>query len=244
MKGLMAQTNKVLIGIQARSTSKRFPRKSFADLCGRTVLEHVIDSCQQAARYINRYAYKEHTFVEVAVLCPKGDEIATVMGPRVNIIEGSEDDVLSRYFTAGKTFASNYIVRVTADCPLIPPYLITKHIQSAVKNMHDYISNVDERFRTGFDGMDCEVISTRALEWLDETATEKSDREHVTTLIRRSPPKWASIGHVIGFLDTSSMKLSVDTPEDLERVRDQYEKIKIAVETAQRLSGPKSVYRF
>ena len=84
---------------------------------------------------------------------------------------------------------------------------------------YDYISNVDERFRTTLDGADCEVISRRLLDDTAQRATAPSDREHVTTLIRREPPAWAKIGVVLNHFDLSWIKLSVDTEEDLERVR-------------------------
>jgi spore coat polysaccharide biosynthesis protein SpsF (cytidylyltransferase family) len=237
--------HKVLIGIQARSTSKRFPRKSFAMLGGKMLLQHVVDACNKAALYSNKYSAKHGLLVETAVLCPMGDDIAETFKGKVLIHEGPEDDVLSRYAQAAKKFSADYIVRVTGDCPLIPPFLITKHINAAIQNAHDYASNIDERFRTAVDGFDCEVISKRALEWLDTHASEKYDREHVTPLIRKKPPHWASIGHIVGYLDLSvHEKMSVDTPEDLERVRRHFEKIRDAQELAEKLFGRNSVHRF
>ena len=235
---------KVLIAIQARSTSTRFPRKSFAMLGNKTVLQHVVDACNNAAIYTNKYSAKRGIFVETAVLCPSGDPIADAFKGKVLIHEGSENDVLSRYAEAAKKFSADFIVRVTGDCPLIPSFAISKHINAATENAHDYLSNIDERFRTTWDGMDCEVMSRRALEWLDTHANSEYDRQHVTPLIRKEPPHWASIGHVIGHIDFSSLKLSVDTPEDLERVREHYDKIENAKDTAQRLFGRNCVYRF
>lgn len=236
--------SKVLIAIQARSTSKRFPRKSFAMLGNKTILQHVVDACNNAALYTNKYSAKYGLFCETAILCPKGDEIVNAYNHEVLVYEGPDDDVLTRYVGAAKKFSANYIVRVTADCPLIPSALISKHISSAVINNHDYVSNIDERIRTTLDGFDCEAISKRALDWLDENATSLYDREHVTPLMRSGPPSWARIGHVIGQIDLSDLKLSVDTPEDLERVAKHYDKIKSAQETAERLFGRKCVYRF
>lgn len=226
----MAYINNVLIGIQARSTSSRFPRKSFAMLGDKPLLQHVIDACQKSAVYENKFSIKKGTLVKVCVLVPYGDEISKSF--RANIIEGPEDDVLTRYVMAAEKTNADYIVRITADCPLIPPFLISKHITAAVMNKHDYLSNVDERIRTNFDGLDCEVISKEALAWLNENATDPKDREHVTTKFRREPPKWANVGHVVGYADFSDVKLSVDTPEDLERVRKHYDKIQNAIDSA------------
>jgi spore coat polysaccharide biosynthesis protein SpsF (cytidylyltransferase family) len=236
--------NKVLIAIQARSTSTRFPRKAFAMLGGKTLLQHVVDACNNAAIYSNKYSAKRGIFVETAVLCPSGDDIAEAFKGKVLIHEGPENDVLTRYAQAAKKFSADYIVRVTGDCPLIPSFLITKHINAATENSHDYLSNIDERIRTALDGMDCEVMSRRALEWLDTHASGDYDRQHVTPLIRKQPPHWASIGHVIGHFDFSNIKLSVDTQEDLERVKHHFEKIEQAKDTAHKLFGRNCTYRF
>ena len=151
--------------------------------------------------------------------------------------------MLSRYAKAAALFESDYIVRVTGDCPMIPSYLISKHVTLATKNSYDYISNAYGDNRTSLDGVDCEVISRRLLDHLHKEATEVSDREHVTTLAKRSPPRWAKLGCVIGFFDHSDIKLSVDTKEDLERVRDEYSKISRHLLEAERRYGKSSVHR-
>lgn len=240
----MGQATDVLIGIQARSTSTRFPEKVFELIGGKPLLQHVIDACVTSTVYINKLGHKKSVYAKVAVLCPEGDKIATEFSARAHVVTGSEDDVLSRYVKAAKKFECDYIVRVTGDCPLIPPHLITKHINAAVMNGHDYVSNVDERLRTSFDGLDCEVVSRRALEWLDENARSKEEREHVTVRLRTNPPEWLSVGHVIGYLNLADMMLSVNTKEDLARVREQFDSIEKAINVAERISGPKSVYRY
>lgn len=236
--------NKILIAIQARSTSKRFPRKSFAMLGGKTLLQHVVHSCTNASGYCNQRYAKFGVMSEVAILCPEGDEIVQAFSGEVLIHEGPENDVLTRYAQAAKKYSADYIVRVTGDCPLIPSFLISKHILCSIQNSIDYLSNIDEQIRTAVDGYDCEVISKRCLEWLDTNAKEPYDREHVTPLIRKQPPSGFKIGHVIGHLDFSNLKLSVDTHEDLERVRQHYDKLEASKKSAERRNGPNSVFRF
>lgn len=239
----MEYTN-VVIGIQARSTSTRFPRKVFETIDGKPMLKHVIDACERAAFYMNNHTHKTRVLVKVAAVVPTGDEIVSSFKKKTIIIEGPEHDVLARYGLLADRMGADYIVRITADCPLIPPYLITKHIKVATMNKYDYVSNVDESCRTSIDGVDCEVISRRLLDYMLENAKEQKDREHVTTFARSNPPSWASVGHVIGHLDQSNLKLSVDTMEDLERVRAAYDRIKMAIENAEKLHGKSSVHRF
>ena len=219
----MAAINNVVIGIQARSTSKRFPRKVFEILDGRPLIQHVIDACKSCQTYINTYPDGYRTFVSTALLVPYDDELTKAYSHKIQIIEGPDDDVLTRYKMASDQLTPDYVVRITADCPLMKADLIRKHIMMAIKFKYDYCSNVDPVGRTAIDGHDVEVMSRRALDWLNETATDLSDREHVTTLLRTSaiPGDFMS-GFVMGNLNQSHIKLSVDTPEDLEHVKCEY----------------------
>lgn len=242
----MAQVTTVCIGIQARSTSTRFPRKAFESIGGIPLLSHVIEACRSSAVHLNRYAYKSGMSIQVALLIPHGDEIGPAFRHhKVLIIDGDDADVLSRYKKMEQRMDADYIVRVTGDCPLIPPFLISKAITTATKNQLDYCSNVDENLRTAIDGFDVEVLSKRALVWLNENAKEPKDREHVTTFIRSGQaPKDFKFGHLIGPVDLSNMKLSVDTLEDLERVRAQYDRITQARAKAESLHGQGSLHRY
>lgn len=238
----MEVTN-VVIGIQARSTSQRFPKKVFEMIGEKTMLQHVIDACRESASYINHNSHRTKLMAKVALLIPFNDEIKEKYRTKVHLIEGPEDDVLSRYVNCQNQLRADYIVRVTSDCPLIPRFLISKVIHAAVLNQYDYCSNVDERFRTHADGYDCEAISAKALEWLNQNA-KGEDREHVTTLIRRFPPRDMKYGHIIGYINQSHQKLSVDTPEDLQRVRENYEKVSKAILECESLYGKGSIHRF
>lgn len=212
----MLQINKVCIGIQARSTSKRFPGKVHEMIDGRSILDHVLDVCSKAAGYINRYTYKNQALVKISLLVPEGDEIADLYRKRVNVIEGDEHDVLSRYQKMATEHEADYIVRITSDCPRIPEFIISKHIMIALKNHYDYFSNVHEGLRTAPDGFDCEVVSRKAMEWLSDNAKNTYDREHVTPLLRTNPQAWMSRGLMIGHNDFHAVKLSVDSREDLD----------------------------
>lgn len=240
----MAEYTNVLIGIQARSTSHRFPRKVFETIDGKPMIKHVIDSCRRAATYMNKHTHKTQLMVTVALCVPYGDELVSAFRSSEIVIEGPEDDVLTRYKIMADRLRGDYVVRITGDCPLIPPYLITKHIQTAVMNSYDYVSNVDEQVRTAADGTDVEVMSIDVLKYIHENAKDAKDREHVTTLVRRSPPEWARVGHVIGHLNLSHLKLSVDSIEDLERVRAEYDRVKLAVKRAEEMHGKSNVHRF
>lgn len=236
---------KVVIGIQARSTSKRMPGKIFKKIGGVELLQHAIDSAEQSIQYINRYSDRTGIKALVVVLCPHEDELVERYKHKVMIFEGEEDDVLSRYFSMALKFKPDYIVRLTADCPLIPPYLITKHINIATQKNLDYVSNVDQEVGMALDGHDVEVMSMRALEWAHTHAMAPDLCEHVTLVLRKMPlPPNFKVGHVIGHVVHNGVKLSVDTEEDLERVERHYNLIQEAIGRAQKKHGVGSVHRF
>jgi len=211
-------TAKVLIGIQARLNNTRLPGKCRELIGGKPMLERVITAAIKSARHMNTDP-RSNIKAEVALLVPKGDPLGDEYRVFCPVVEGPEDDVLTRYHMALTTFAPDYMVRLTSDCPLIPPFVITNHVTKAVKNQMDYVYNCDPDIRMHPDGWDTEVISHRLLKWLNEHAHTKYDREHVTSLIHKEQPDWAVIKPVLGYTDNHHLKLSVDTQEDLDYVR-------------------------
>lgn len=237
--------NQVTIGIQARSTSTRFPNKVFELIGGKEMLKHVVDAANNAASYMNKTGHLNNINVSVAVLCPTNDQIKKKYESKVPIVIGDEMDVLSRYVRLYKMYSSDFVCRITGDCPLLPGFLITKVIKTAVINRYDYCSNVDEKFRSSIDGYDVEVISAAALEWADKHAKDPKDREHVTTILRTEKFREAGFtsGFVTGYLNQSHIKLSVDTPEDLERVRNEFDRITRSSENARAYFGRTNVHK-
>jgi len=240
----MSDLISVGIGIQARSTSARFPGKVFAAIGDHMMIEHVIYAAERSANYINKFTGKNGISVSIAVLTPVGDAIKTRIKGRTLVVEGADADVLSRYGQWQHMGDKDYVVRITGDCPLIPHFVITKHIMTAIKNSYDYTSNVWEDYRMSPDGHDCEVLSRNALHWLLDHAQESADREHVTTLFRKKEPAGFRVGHVLGHLDLSHIKISVDTEEELEFVRTEHDTLERKIRSVIIRHGAHSVHRF
>ena len=238
------RSNNVSIGIQARSTSTRFPGKIFEKIDGVEILQHVIDRCTNAATYLNRHSRKTGINVTVHVLCPKDDELTKSYKGKLSIIEGDENDVLSRYIYMADLFKSDYTVRITADCPFIPPFFISKAIKIAIEADYDYFSNVDESIRTSPDGHDVEVMSKKALEYLEDHAKTPEHREHVTLLLRHTRPDHLNMGTALGWEDYSKLKLSVDTESDLIAIKAQQELLERKYSLARKLYGKQNVHRY
>ena len=148
------------------------------------------------------------------LLTPKGDKL-NGMKWQVPVFEGPEHDVLTRYVDAAKAHKADFVVRITSDCPEIPSPLISKHIFTSVNHNLDYTTNTLEKCRTYPDGFDTQVMSARLLDWLDQTADHIKYREHVCNLLEEHRPDWIRICNVVGYTDSSHLKLSIDNTEDL-----------------------------
>jgi spore coat polysaccharide biosynthesis protein SpsF (cytidylyltransferase family) len=213
----MSTIDKVLIAVQARTGNTRLPDKGSQLINGKTVSDRVVDAVKSSASYINNG--KGNVEAHTCLLVPQGDPMVKKYSHNILTLQGSPDDVLSRYYDAAQKMDVDYIVRITGDCPMIPPFVITKHILCATKHRFDYVTNTREEIRTCPDGHDTEVISRRLIEWCNAHAVKKEDREHVTTYIKRHMPDWARDANIISYTDNSCLKLSIDTEEDLEFVR-------------------------
>jgi len=191
----------------------RLPGKVLRSLCGKTVLQHVIERVGMADR-VNRIV------------------VATTNQPIDNAIEdqarqcgaaiyrGSENDVLDRYYQAATCNKADAIVRITSDCPLLDPALLNTMIcrfilaQSDPRPV-DYLSNTMTRtFPRGFD---VEIFRSDALAkaWRDATAPE--EREHVTPFFYRHPEKFRLVNHVSSS-DRSRYRVTLDTEADWQMI--------------------------
>ena len=211
---------KVLIGIQCRMNSERLPGKALKQVGAKPIIEHVVQSCKASAKYINQLG-RYNTHCRVFLLVPRGDdELIHAMKKKIDIIEGPENDVISRYVKGLNTTDSDYVVRITGDCLYIPSHVISRHIKYAIQKESDYCNNILQRCNP--EGWDTEVISKRLLHWLDENATSAQDREHVTTYIPKALdgryfPNRFKIHTSKDHIDLSHIKTSIDTLEDYER---------------------------
>lgn len=192
--------------IQARLGSERLPRKVLATVDGATVLEHVLARCRQAAG-----------IDDWVVAVPAGDDdlirSATDLGAR--IFAGDEHDVLRRFVGAATRYDADDVVRITADCPLIDPRLISDAVVRWRLCACDYLSYDGYPRGTG----DIEVVSARALRRADAECTDAAHREHVTMHIYTRPGYTVVREVAPSDLHRPDLRVCVDQPEDLEVVR-------------------------
>lgn len=167
---------------------------------------------------INRV--KEARLVDDVVICSPHELEDLPEGIRSFVWNGGEQDVLSRFYRCFLENRADFVLRITADCPALDPSLIDFVISQGVNSSADYCSNVLNP--TFPDGVDCELISKNLLFFLQATMNSEYAREHVTIGIRQNK-KLRDQFNVVSVecreKNFSDVKWSVDTEEDLERVR-------------------------
>ncbi len=195
--------------VQARMGSTRLPGKVLADLGGRPVVQHVLARAAEIAGV-----------KEVVLAIPEGaeddplDAVARAIGVRV--VRGSATDVLDRYHAAAQLAKADAVVRITADCPLLDPSIAGRVVERFSAAGADYASNVHPP--TFPDGYDTEVFSRAALDTAWREARDAYEREHVTPFIWRRPERFR-IENVTDIVDRSSWRVTLDTADDLDRLR-------------------------
>ena len=155
--------------IQARCSSTRLPGKILLPLGGKTVLEQVIDRVKQSKR-----------LDEVIVLTSKeasDDPVQTLCQEKgIKYYRGDLHDVLSRYYHAAIEYQADYIIRITADCPMYDPSILDKMLEQY--QGQDYMSNtIDRKFPRG---LDTEIFTFKTLKSMWKQAKDADEREHVT----------------------------------------------------------------
>lgn len=219
--------------IQARMSSTRLPGKVLMDIAGQPMLVHLVERTRRA-----------HSIEQVVVATttdPSDDAIQHLCTERgYHCYRGSLPDVLDRYTQAAREYNAQTIVRLTADCPLIDPEVLDLTVEAL--DGYDFSANrlPPPWTRSLPIGLDVEVVTRGALErtWLE--AHEHYHREHVLpyiyeevifspqqvpaaiegfyTVYGRNPHgfKIAQLHHTP---DYGNLRWTVDTPADLELVR-------------------------
>ena len=134
------------------------------------------------------------------------------------VFEGSEHDVLDRYYRAAALAGADVVVRITADCPLIDPAVVDEVVATFWAAGADYASNVAPP--TYPDGLDTEVFTFAALAAAHEQATEPAEREHVTPYLRNAG-EFRRANHAIAD-DRSADRWTVDTADDFAVVENVF----------------------
>ena len=196
--------------IQTRMGSTRFPGKVMVKLNEKhKVLDYVINQlrfCKSIKNLIIATSYLEQD--DVIVKYAKENDL--------EYFRGEPLDVLDRYYKCAKEFSLETIVRITSDAPFLDPTILDKVISKFQETGCDFASN--NITRTYPIGIDAEIFSMRALEKTWKDAKLPSEREHVTTFMKKNKEIF-KLYNLENNQKIPIYKLAIDRKEDLEFLR-------------------------
>ena len=187
--------------------SKRLPGKVLMKLKGKTMLEHIIN-------FLSMSQNIDETVIATTTL-PEDSKIEELANKiNVKCYRGSSENVLERFYKCAKNANADFVVRITADDPIIDPSLIDSLIETCKKEKLDYVSNVIEKsFPIGYTA--CEVFTFDVLSKLHHEQKDPQSLEHVTHHIRQNQELFKIRSIVTSKeLERPNWRLTVDHKED------------------------------
>lgn len=195
--------------IQARMSSSRFPRKVLEPLMGMPMIVFM-------ARRVQRARLVDQVLVATSTDTSDDALAEAVQAHGVTCFRGSLDDVLGRFHDAALHTEAHHVVRLTGDCPLMDADLVDQALSLLASSGADYVSNIAPPSFP--DGLDVEAFTMEALRDAWTHARLPSEREHVTLYLRAGHAHIKTAGWS-GMSDLSSLRWTVDHPDDLAHVK-------------------------
>lgn len=174
----------VILFVQARSNSLRFPNKIFKKLHGNSIIEWIIHRLSILKKVD-----------DVIYLIPdnnNNDKLNNVLEKnKVKIYRGNEDNVLKRFYDAAVLFNASHIVRVCADNPLVLAAEIDLLVDKYFNNDCDYMYNHIPLKNNYPDGLGGEIISFELLKHIYINAKSDFHLEHCFSYIHDNSNEFA-----------------------------------------------------
>jgi len=213
---------KIGIILLGRMGSTRLPGKVMLELCGKPVLEHIID----------RLSKVNAKPLIVATSTKKQDDLIIELCQRKNIafFRGSENNVLDRCIKAAKAYKLDAFVRLGADNPFVDWEIINRLLYIFLKeynngNHIEYLSNCMQR---SFPlGLDVEIMTKDVLLKVEKKIRPLPDDQrklneiNVIPYIHQNCDQFNTFSYHEDF-DHSHLRWTLDTPEDFELIKKVY----------------------
>lgn len=208
----------LIIVIQTRCGSTRFPKKVLMPLLGKPLFVRMVERVQRSI-LCNR-------IVVATTELPEDDVIQDICEQEeIQCFRGHPTDLLDRHYQAARQFGATAVVKIPSDCPLIDPAIIDQVLRFYIDHdgLFDYVSNLHPPSFP--DGNDVEVVSFDALEIAWKEARKDFEREHTTPFLWDQPERFR-IGNVFWETDLDYPKTyrwTIDYEEDYLLIKSIYE---------------------
>jgi spore coat polysaccharide biosynthesis protein SpsF len=198
------------IVLQARMASARLPGKALSPIEGRPILEHCL-----------RRLMESEASVVILATTDRGDDDALVevaRRMRVDVFRGDAVNVLDRFVRCADRFRLDVIVRATADNPGVDMMAPARVVSAMRGTGAQYV------YEQGLPlGGAVEGVTRDALVVAAALCRDAYDQEHVTTFVRRRTDLFRHQALAAPLpLTRPELRLTVDTPRDLDYMRELY----------------------
>lgn len=202
-----------VVFLQARLGSKRLPEKVLKYIGNRPMISYVVERLRliEGVQDVVLLTSTMERDSELEAWCAKNE---------VACFRGSEENVLERYYQASLVHPADHYIRATGDNPLVDPYFAGLLLKKHIAGTYDYSSNKSEVNSHLPDGMGVEIFSRFCLGEAYRKSTDQHHFEHVNEYILENSHEFRI--NYLGLEDIiqnfSSVRLTVDTPEDFEKI--------------------------
>lgn len=197
---------KVIAILQARMGSTRLPGKVLLPFGRTNVLDYAVSRCQ-AAKGIDQVIVatsEKKVDNQIVEWCNKNG---------IEVYQGSEEDVLSRYFECAKQYKADYVIRALGDCPFFHYELADTVIEQTIRVQGD-IAIYNDPIPLG---LGVEIISSSALSYIYSHGKEDYHREHVTYYAYENRGLFKQVNvETPEYVLDKDVRLTLDTQEDYQ----------------------------
>lgn len=203
--------------IQARLSSARLPGKVLLPFGNKTILESLINRLRQS-KSVGR-------IIVATSDQPSDDKLVSFISQRkiAEVFRGSLHNVFSRYQTLASELHTKFILRITADCPLVCPDLIDSLVTKSILGNWDLLSNshADGIIK----GFDLEIFTRDLIASIKSNNLTPHEQEHVTPSMYKLEQGRILLINYPNLYRYRELNFSVDTLDDynfLNRIENKF----------------------
>ena len=202
----------MLIIIQARTNSQRFPKKVLYKLENKPIIVHVLDRLKKSK-------FKNNLIVATSDKSSDDRLVQLLKKKKIKIYRGNLKNVSERLYETALKLKEKYFVRVSGDSPVIDVKILDKLIEIFKKKKYsnyDIITNVFPK--TFPKGMSFEIIKREIISKNMKFMTE-NEKEHVTKYFYKNSAKF-KIKNLENYNKKKyNLDLTLDKKIDLKRIK-------------------------
>jgi len=192
-------------------SSRRFPGKVLAPFRGLPLVQHVVQAVRRALPVVPAVVLTSQE--------PSDEPLARYLSAAgIPCFRGPLDDVVERFLRCLDEHPCTWILRVSADSPLLEERVLRAVVSGVERAEVDLVTTTFPR--TFPKGQNAELIRAETLRKLAHEPLTAADREHVTPFFYRHPERFRIINVDSGNSDLAALSFAVDTVEDLQRLEE------------------------